>query len=260
MTPVVIANYERERKLFADLLDSKSAKRILLFFGESGTGKSTLLRSLIEKIPTRTKCVPIELRGAAVGVAEIFYRLAGHLDWSQLSNFSIRLLSMQPEAVTAIDRNRLVGIKNRINVSLYSQGLIDRAERIAALTEALFEDIDSLGQLVLLTFDTFDNASTEASEWLAGPFLERVARANNVRVVIAGKFVPNDNNIEWGYCCDVRELTGIREADPWLVIIDELRKYIPHPSCSGWMSGVCAALNGNPAKIMQVIESLRSRE
>lgn len=257
---VVIANYERERKLFAELLDLHSSKKILLFFGESGIGKSTLLRSLVELAPIDSKCVPIELRGAAVGVAEIFYRLAGRLDWAKLDSFCNQLVSMDPGIVTTIDRNSLIGIKNRINVSLYSRGLIDRSERIAALTESLFRDLEALKELVVLTFDTFDNASTEASEWLAGPLLERVTRATNVRVVIAGKVVPNINNIEWGTCCEIRELSGVIEADPWLFIAERLKKVIPHDSRSGWMSGVCAALNGNPAKIMQVIESLNSQE
>ncbi|HSS49809.1 MAG TPA: ATP-binding protein [Thermoanaerobaculia bacterium] len=260
MSQVVLANYDSERQLFAELLVPSSPKRILLFQGESGIGKSTLLRSCAELIPASAKFIPIELRGAAVSISEIFYRFAGRLDWTQLENFCHQLVAMEPAVATTLDRNHLTGIRNQINITLSSQGLIDRSERIAALTEALFRDLESLHNLVVLTFDTFDNASTEASEWLSGPLLERMARTKNARVVIAGKTVPNINNIEWGAFCEIRMLSGIVAADPWLAIIEKLRKIIPHHSGGGWMSGVCDALNGNPAKIMQVIEGLPTRE
>jgi energy-coupling factor transporter ATP-binding protein EcfA2 len=260
MPSIVIANYERERELFAELLASDPPHRILLFSGESGVGKSTLLRSCVELVPINIRCIPIELRGAAVGVAEIFYRLGGHIGWNRLENFQRKLFSLEPGAIVQTGKNWLAGIQNQINVSLYSHNLVDRSDRTAALTEALFNDLANSRQLVVLTFDTFDAANTEASEWLAGPLLERVARAKTTRVVIAGQTVPNVNNIEWGTCCELRNLTGIADHNHWLPIVDKLKRLIPHDPQLSWLSGVCDALRGNPAKIMQVIEGLPLRK
>lgn len=257
---LILANYEKEREIFAEFLLAGSAQKVLLLQGESGIGKSTLLRSFADLVPTGAKSVAIELRGAAVSVAEIFYRLAGGLDWKVLHNFGAQLAAAGSGITANIDRNSLTGIRNHINVSLHSQGIIDRSERIAVLTESIFRDLEALDHLIVMTFDTFDNASTEASEWLAGPLLGRVARVKNVRVVIAGKEVPSINNIEWGSCCKSLALSGISDVGPWLAVAARLRKVIPHDSGSGWMAGVCAALKGNPAKIMQVIEGLSSQE
>jgi hypothetical protein len=257
---IVIANYETERRLFAELCNPGSPIRILLLHGESGVGKSTVLRSCMEVLPQHVLCVPIELRGTAVSVAEIFYRLGGHLGWGKLVAFRRQLAAIDGRPSTRVSKNLIVGFRNRINVTLYSLGLLERSERIAALTEALFEDLELSSRIVVLAFDTFDTAGTETSEWLAGPLLHRVARTESMRAVVAGQIVPDNNNIEWGGCCELRRLAGFTNPDHWFPIVQKLGKVLPHDPRLRWLAGVCDALKGNPAKIMQVIEGLPSRE
>jgi energy-coupling factor transporter ATP-binding protein EcfA2 len=259
MSAIVIANYEREREVFAKLLATESVRRILLFHGESGIGKSTLLRACMELVPVSAICIPVELRGAAVSVAEIFYRLGSRIGWDHLDNFRRQLSSLGNASVAHAGRNFHAVIKNQISVSLYSHNLIDRSDRIALLTDALFVDLEMYQHLVVFAFDTFDAASTETSEWLAGPFLERVARTRTIRAVVAGQTVPNINNIEWGACCELRKLSGISDANHWHPIVDNLGKLVPDNPRLTWLSGVCYILKGNPARIMQIIERLPFR-
>src|ERR1700676_1483857 len=130
MPHVVIANYERERELFKELLNPASSLRILLLHGESGIGKSYLLRSCVDLVPENVRCIPIELRGTAVSVAEIFYRLGSHIGWDELAHFRRRLSSADLRSTVEAARNVVAGIRNQLTVSLYSHDLLDRSERI----------------------------------------------------------------------------------------------------------------------------------
>jgi hypothetical protein len=262
MASMIVANYERERELFAALLNIHCAERVLLFQGDSGVGKSFLLRSFEDLIPRGVQHIPIELRGEMASVGEIFYRIGAQLGWERLGNLRQQLFSVAPEtkAKAIARKNIIAGLGNQINISLYSLSWLERSPLIAALTEALFADIRQMECITVFVFDTFDNASTETAEWLAGPLLGRVARSKTMRAIVAGQTVPDINNIEWGKYCNFHKLTGITNAAHWLPLVDTLRKIIPHDPRLSWLSGVCDALKGNPARIMQVIEALPSAE
>jgi hypothetical protein len=133
----------------------------------------------------------------------------------------------------------------------------DRESRRVALTDAWFNDLAELSQLIVFLFDTYDHAPTEVQEWLSGPFLARVIHVPTVRVVVAGQVVPDRNNIEWGHCCVMHDLDGVREPHHWLPIVQRMNRRIP-PSREplSWLAGVCDAYKGDPQNIIKVIEGL----
>src|SRR5215470_14590495 len=112
------ADYLDERKAFDALFQLDCQKRILLFCGESGSGKTSLLRYCLDRVPESVAHVPIELRGSAVSVAEIFHRSGGSLKWDRLPNFTELIAKLQGIPKVEIDRNWLVGINNHISVAL----------------------------------------------------------------------------------------------------------------------------------------------
>lgn len=256
----LLADYEKEQRAFEALLEPGCRERILLFQGQSGSGKTTLLNACLEKVPATVPCIPIQFRGSAVGVVEIFYRAGRLLDWERLPNFTRQVAALEGAPHVQIDRNWLAGINNRINVTLHAETRADREQRRAALTDAWFQDLQTFDAPLLVALDTYEQATTEVADWIGGPFLARVAESPPVRVLLAGQEIPDVNNIEWGRCCTLCELYGVPEAEYWLPVAQAMRCHIPFSEPLTWLAGVCHALKGDPKEIMQVIQALPRRE
>lgn len=253
------ADYKNERQAFDTLLTPQCQKQILMFCGESGSGKTSLLRHCLSRIPNSIARVPIEFRGSAVSVAEIFYRSGGFLKWKHLPNFTEQVADLQGTPKVQINDNWIGGINNHISVALQGDSQDARESHRAVLTEAWFDDLKNFDQTVLFALDTYEKATTEVQEWISGPFLARASQSNLVRVLVAGQKIPDENNIEWGSSCETWHLYGVPEAEHWLPVVEEMRRYID-PNKVGnpkaWLAGVCFALKGHPGEIMKIIERL----
>lgn len=256
----LLANYEDKTDAFLTLTQSDCSHRILLFEGEGGTGKTTLLEACKEFVDENIYHLPIQLRGSAVGVAEIFSRSGARLGWERWSNFTQQVAVMTDTPSVTIDRNWLVGINNKISIALHAESPIDREQRRVSLTQAWFEDADSLDKTLLVMLDTYEQAPVEVAAWIDGPFLARAADGERLRVVVAGQKVPNPRNIEWGHCCIHHELFGVREAKYWLPVIVSLGKRVPVQPELTYLAGICHACNGRPDEIMKCIMSFPSLE
>ncbi len=75
MTP--LADYHDQRNAFLALLEPDCAKRILLFSGETGTGKTSLIMDCQKDVCDPVYLIPIQLRGTVVSIAEIFLTALG---------------------------------------------------------------------------------------------------------------------------------------------------------------------------------------
>ncbi len=256
----LLADYQEQRDAFTTLLQPACQANILFFSGDSGSGKTTLVNACLDNMPNHITKVPIDLRGSANTVPEIFRRLGNSLGWDYLDIFANRVATLQGISASDVDRNRLFGIGNNIQVALQVENAADRGERRTALTAALFADLRSRSDLLLFAFDTYERATPEVKDWIAGPFLASVANDPTLRTLVAGQEVPDPQNITWGRCCTHHQLYGVPEAAHWLPIVDALGRTIPFEHPVTWLAGVCHALEGAPKEIMQVIQGLPSKE
>jgi hypothetical protein len=257
---IPLADYQIERAAFEALLKSICERRILLFRGESGTGKTTLLnnfRGSVKKSPDFLY-VNIDLKGTAVTVGEILSRTSDRLGENQRH---LRQSVAQLSGVSDIDFDdvKQSGFGNKINVTLQVNDPNDREQRRVVLTEALFADLKTASQSILFIFDTYQDATTEVQDWIGGPFLARVESTPQVRVVIAGQSVPEENNIEWGDCCSVHHLKGVLEAEHWLPVVEAMNFPIPAADPLSWLVGICGLLKGRPSDIMQHLKAEQER-
>lgn len=253
------ADYHKERQAFDALFHPDCQKRILMFCGESGSGKTSLLSYCLGRVPKSVAHVPIELRGSAVSVAEIFHRSGGSLKWDRLPSFTELVAELQGTPKVQINRNWLGGINNHISVALQSESQDIREHRRVVLTEAWFDDLRNFDQPILFALDTYEKATTEVQEWISGPFLARASQSDLVRVLVAGQIVPDEMNIEWGHCCETRRLYGVPDAEHWLPVVREMGRFIDPEKVGdpkAWLAGVCFALKGRPGEIMKIIEGL----
>jgi hypothetical protein len=253
----VIANYEHARELFNLLLATDAQQRILLMDGASGTGKSTLLLVCLESAGA-IRHVPFSFRKTSITVNEVFFRAGDRLGWQYFPRFLARVDEMATTRVQ-IEGNRQFGIGQKIEVVLAGEKIEDQDYRVAELTTAWFGDLAAAPFDVLFAFDHFDEAVTSVQQWLGGPFLTRAAATPHVRVVIAGKSVPEADNIEWGGCCRTSKLVGVPEARHWLPVVQALNRHVGDLDPLSFLSGVCQAHNGRPDAIMNFICSLPER-
>jgi hypothetical protein len=258
----LIANYKPQKDAFRALMQDGCRERILMFRGASGSGKTLLVNACLEELPEKARNMHFNCKDSEVNTAEVFYRGGDTLGWELLPCFIEQVAALSGATRVEIEHNRFMGIGNQINVALKAESVVDRNERRAALTSAWFVDLRKLESLMLVSIDTFEQATTEFKEWINGPFLYRAAQAEALRVLIAGQQTPDrhEHEVEWGRCCRTYELYGVREAQHWLPVVHALGRVVPAADPFSFMQGICHALKGKPGDIMNLIEGFPRRE
>ena len=150
----------------------------------------------------------------------------------------------------SVGNNVIIG-RAEIEVALRTPDEGDRAARRARLTQALFDDLRAWGQRIVLLFDTYEQADPEVQDWLAGPFLARARRTENLVVVIAGRQVP-EPTIEWNACCHRRRLGNVDDVEAWMAYAARRGWQVPR----AWIEGYCAATNGHPGQVDMLLASV----
>jgi hypothetical protein len=253
----LFANYDSERAYFEKLLGPECKKPILIFQGATGHGKTTLLQYCREHAAKEeVLCIPIQFRGSTVSIAKIFHLSCSYVGWEYVPNFYKHVVNLQDIPEVQIDRNSMSSSFNSINVALSGENREVRKNRRDALTEVWLNDLRAAYQPLLFTMDTYEQATTEVQEWITGPFLARMVSADPIRVLIAGQEVPDEHNIEWGEYCVTCSLDGVHEARHWLPVVEAMDRHIPADNPEDWLKGVCRALKGKPAAIMETIKNL----
>lgn len=255
-----IADYENERRAFEALFERECHLRILLIRGESGKGKTTLLSYCRGQVPKSATYVHIDFKGTTTPFMEVLDRTGHELGWDHLPRLRAAMDRIQEAPIIQIDTNRQWGIGNRIDATVSIENKVDRDHRRVVLTNALFEDLQALGQPVVLILDTFEQADSEVKAWITGPVLARTVYYTAVRVVVAGQVVPEHFGATWENCCRAHGLAGVREAHHWLPVITAMGRYVDQPDPISAIGAICEYLKGDPDKIKQWIEGLPQRK
>lgn len=254
---LTFANYHTERAAFRNLFAGVCDKRILLFKGYSGSGKSSLLKAcLVEN--SAAKPIGIELRDSRVNVEGILRKAALSIGNEQLPCY-VRCMQDIASQKQEISVSNVVqkGESNSLTVTQNEKNQLAATEqRHAKLTEAWFADVENLDTPLVIAFDTFEHTGSEVRNWLISSFLSHAAFCNTIRVTIAGQHVPEPGIDLWGQCHALYELFGVRDASEWMPVVAALGKKVPSESPLEWMAGTCNALKGNPSEIIKIIETL----
>ena len=197
------------------------------------------------------------------GVAEVIFRTGYVVGWNRLKALNETLKELHNRGKDGvikitIENNLMLGNENQIQLlsnALGGDSSEERDNRLAAVTDALFRDILSLDQMIVFIFDHFEKSATPTKQWIASPFLSRIAATPNVRVVIGGQGVPIPN-VEWSHISQEHNLLGVHDPHDWMPIVSRLNKTIPSDNPISYLLGVCRVLEGHPTRIMTLIESL----
>jgi hypothetical protein len=223
-----------------------------LLRGESGCGKTSLLKHCRQLAPDSVLLIFVDCKRDGINPAEVFSLAADHAGRNRLPAFSQCLRQHNVE----IRDNQIEGNSNQISVVLGSGSEQERKERLVWLTDAWLRDLSQLDRPLLLVVDTYEKAGADLQSWLRS-LLVRLPRAcKPLRIVLAGQEVPDTNTgEEWADCCCERELNGVPEPEHWLPVIEQRGFVVPSEHPLSYLAGLCDFTKGSPRQISAFIET-----
>lgn len=211
-----LANRVNEVAFFKRMVMGEESQRILLVQAESGYGKTGLMGRFASECPKSTIAVDIDLKDARdSGILYVFRRARKLLGKEYFSEFDCIIEQFQPcRHAINVQGNRLRGDGNQIKVVLQGVSAEERQERLDCLQEAFFEDLSAYPSPIVFILDTFNAATTELQEQIAGRFLVNVADNRRLRAVVAGSKVPQPSST-WQRHHHFFPLGPIHEYEAW---------------------------------------------
>lgn len=256
----ILANCEKERQLFENLLKDETEERILLIKGKSGAGKTTLLRTclFVAKKQTQLCYISLNFKDNSLNIMEFLYQMGECIGWEHLKQFT-HTIEEHSKQIASIDvnlkSNSLIGIKNQLQILLPSADTDNRKSALLELTKALFQDLKSFEHPLLFAFDTYEQCAQEVQSWVL-QLLTEVSRNSHLRIVISGQKIPDSNNIQWGDCCHSLELKPICKAEDWLPVFLALNKKVPNSDISPLeiLKVLCSNYQHEPNMLKTIID------
>ncbi|MEZ5671710.1 MAG: AAA family ATPase [Thiotrichaceae bacterium] len=253
----MLANYRKEREAFEQLLQGE-AYRVLLLCGGSGMGKTTLLRTF-ERIAHEKPVyyVTPDFKDTIV-LEDIFYLIGDFLEWENLPNLTGCISALhQPETLNVnVSSNWLIGIKQHLHVVLKTESAKERQERWQQLTDSLSKDLKKLSKPLLILFDTYERADSEIQEWITKSLLARIRLFPQVRIVIAGQQVPEENSVGYGNHTQLLKLEGVRGSKIGWNIQESKQRKAGNLDETEFLQPICDSFHGHPQLIARLIEGL----
>lgn len=177
---------------FHELMTPNSSYRIIRVFGESKSGKSHFLTKVFPHLAYRVyscNCAVIDLRNPTQSVLDVLHITCGLLGteatfpsfnsayqaWLSQPNIEVKSLSSWFSSISIRARDESREYK-KINQHLTAKFVTD------------LRNISD--KLLLLIFDTVDQADESIQGWLMGTLLVSITNLEHVRVVVAGRTVP----------------------------------------------------------------------
>ncbi|RFP62836.1 MAG: ATP-binding protein [Limnothrix sp. CACIAM 69d] len=246
-----LANRTKERQTFLEMVRAEHDCRILLIEGESGMGKSTLLRSFRQECQMleSVSYVAFDCKGLE-SLPAFLYQFLEDLGKENFPRFTKRIRQMDVGGVefTGNDISGQNQISIALNPGVDAKGQEYRQEQ---LIEDFVEDLLAMSRRVVIIVDTFQEAHEPFQQWIGGRWLKTVARKlTNVVMVVAGHHVPDRNNLAWGDDCEYFSLNGIRDHQEWCV-------YAQHVGLGHFAEETIRALaicfQGKPSEVSQAL-------
>ena len=246
----MIANYKQEQAHFNAFVQSDKEPNILLFQGESGSGKSSLIEHCLSLVPQMPSLM-MKLDGGGDAIPTLFTNMGSRQGWENLPNFTHTVANLLETPSKAGNRIWQMGMYRHLREIGQLSDVESRLSRYQLLSDAWFADSIQFETPFLLAIDTYEKKTTLFDRWFSHDFLVGTAMSKRMRVVVGGQSVPVTQT-GWGFCASLQELEGIHEAEAWLVWAEQVGYQIPSLEI---LAGAVLALDGNPSKIIEVIKT-----
>lgn len=250
-----IANYTAEEALFRDLVESDTESNILIFQGQSGSGKSHLIEYCLSTVPDNMPSTSLKLQGGRDEIPGLFTTMGRRVGWDALPQFIDTVARLLEQPGKEKDPLWQIGMRRHLADVGKNRDLESHLDRFQQLTEAWFYDLKQLNKPFLLAIDGYEQGSTQFKDWFGQDFLDGVANFGEMRVLVGGQEVPTKDD-RWGFRAKLRELEGVSEVEAWLDWAAEAGFQVHSPDI---LTGVVIGSKGQPSEIVKFIEAQSPR-
>src|SRR6266849_3016968 len=210
-------NTQEAISLFHQHMQSKNQWHVLRLVGEAKMGKSHLLSKvfpILARQDYHARCALLDLRNPTHTVPDILHFTCGQLGGQTYDSYyaAYREWLNRPKKVGV---QQLIALFSRITIAVKDSSS-DIHQRDLHLTTQFVKDLSNLDdQPILLLFDTVNKADEYIQIWLMDTLLVQLSQLAHVRVVVAGRSVPEASN-SYATSCQSYQLSPVTEVDAYI--------------------------------------------
>ena len=216
-------NREECVDLFRQLMQPESDFRMLRLLGEAKLGKSHLLTKVFPAIARQehgASCAILDLRKGARSVADVLHKACDLLK----GNLAFRGYYDAHQEWVGRSQVQVSGLQAFLSViKIRSAVEAGESERIVShLTSRFVGDLRcQAGGLVVFLFDSVDGADEATKDWLMDTLLVQLSTLSHVRVVVAGRSVPEACGSYVAMCCSY-QLLPVDDEEAYVTYCQEV--------------------------------------
>jgi hypothetical protein len=218
-------------ELFHQMMKPDSPFRILRMLGEAKSGKTYLITKVFPFLAHedhRAECHIIDLRHPTQNILDILHTLACLLGGSgsfPAYHSALREWRRRPRVLI----NRVFTAFSRMRITAPDAASEERM-MIRCLTGEFVADIRNLNRpSLLLLFDAIDGANEHTRNWLMNTLLVQLARLDRIRILVAGRQVPEPSG-SYATICRSYELLPVRDEQAYIAYCREVGATLPDQS------------------------------
>jgi hypothetical protein len=181
-------------------------------------GKSTFLTKVFPALADRhaVRYAGVDMRNAAQSPAELMHVLCSQLDVDHFPGFDQAYTELLDQQRANVQVNRCMAIFSRVDISSRAGDNEPSALITPHLTRKFVDDLRGLNdRMVLLLFDTTEQANPITQSWLFNDLLGRLRPLTHLRVVIAGRQLPEAAS-SYAATCHRYKLRPVLEAEAYI--------------------------------------------
>lgn len=223
--PHTTINRQESINLFHHLMQPDSEFHILRLLGEAKLGKSHLLTKVFPTLARRdyqARYAILDLRNqaqTATGILHVAHSQIG--DHTTFHNYCTAYQEWINRSSAQVQVTGLQAIFARVQIRSTDEA--DESEKVIRhLTSQFVADLRNLtGSPLLLLFDAVDGADERIRNWLMDTLLVQSSTLTHVRIVVAGRSVPEAYG-SYTATCRSYELQPVDEEQAYIVYCREI--------------------------------------
>jgi len=199
--------------LFRDLIQPTSHFRVLRLIGDGNSGKTHFMTKVFPMMARDAgiPCAVITLRYQAQDPADILHAITGYLG-GKFEHYETAYREMQNRPGAQI--SGLQALLSRITINVGSSA--DDPRKIGRdLVRPFVNDLRRRVHITVLLFDAVNDATEVMQAWLTDTFIGQAAALDHLRIVVAGRSVPEPCG-SYRAICDSRELLPVEEEEAYI--------------------------------------------
>lgn len=213
-----IINHDGAIQQFRQLLQPKVQYRFIHLQGDGEMGKTTLLAKVFPILAEHSSVyyAAIDMRNSAQSPVDIIHTICSQLGDELFPHFAQAYSELLNQQRATIQISRSMAIFSKIDI--INHPVDDNKGDLGTLhlTSNFIEDLRSMRErLIVFLFDTVDQASTVTQNWLLNDLLGRLRPLLHLRVVVAGRRLPEASS-SYSATCRPYKLSPVFDMEAYI--------------------------------------------